>query len=884
MSKSLQARSKNAGAAKKNGNKRTYSGWYCKPAPPNILSMLRFDHLPENLKLPTQSTIEEGYKRSSAAVNHDTGGRQSSGVSKLKTRRKIDVLNDRDSKEDVELRQSASEAKRIANQHEKVSPHLAIVDAIQKERLVVKRDDITRQSRAQGLSNRSAHQGIRSSRFCKVLRILGEIPFEPRVRPQKKLPTPQKRPPIWAETRQELCEALPYYRSFQSGIYMHKKIAFGYLLEAFPAPRDIWAYQGRVIISHGGGQCIKNPNSESQTNIPATLQADQSRNDSRVDTLLLAHEKKIPIILIAGKGYDELPWNLDCAYVVLGWYWISFTWVEAEPCASGIKPPDCRDYFHRYKIRFDWVESQGIPWWINDPITPIPMEPTPRDEERSPLSPLSTYSYAVKEHQIAKDNQDRVPHLSHSPRSTVKDLLNPTVTAPPSPPDSSSSFKHEPCKNTADIQKWDNSMTSSNDSAHQRGNIWPGEIELSTQDPMLSFSDNSLQRPNFHSSFSCSACHRRMFLIYKEGLICLRPDCKAFFMIVTRVGILPIPPGFHLTYEDDFLKPVSTPPQVILPYGVIPLEPAQRVPEADIAEGEVGGRTLWKGWVCRQCGRANCRYRWEVWECKNCGNLLAPIDYHSLVPKKVLPCIDTFLGNSKIHPSSGITSTIKWIAEIGCVCMVYDLPSAGKVYHLLQPHSPTCDGLLEDYQKAAIEGGWFQRRPLKATTVKGQFLAQHFAVNFGAAYKYQVDTLSFPFEKAPKCVLISLAMITHHVKLIFGEEIKFNEILNVMYREGQKMSWHDDGEKGLGPIVSSLSLGNQAIMSFRPKIQRIQLNKSFYTGSINENKNTPPISLSFTLSHGDIMIMQGRDIQKKYDHKVVPTGFRIASTARVIGV
>lgn len=31
---------------------------------------------------------------------------------------------------------------------------------------------------------------------------------------------------------------------------------------------------------------------------------------------------------------------------------------------------------------------------------------------------------------------------------------------------------------------------------------------------------------------------------------------------------------------------------------------------------------------------------------------------------------------------------------------------------------------------------------------------------------------------------------------VLKAETRFNEILSVMYREGQKMSWHDDGEPG----------------------------------------------------------------------------------------
>lgn len=33
----------------------------------------------------------------------------------------------------------------------------------------------------------------------------------------------------------------------------------------------------------------------------------------------------------------------------------------------------------------------------------------------------------------------------------------------------------------------------------------------------------------------------------------------------------------------------------------------------------------------------------------------------------------------------------------------------------------------------------------------------------------------------------------------------------------------------------------------------------------------------------DIVMMQGRNMQKKYVHRVIPSGFRVAATAREIG-
>lgn len=123
-----------------------------------------------------------------------------------------------------------------------------------------------------------------------------------RIRPRLKA-----RPPVWAYSRQEICEVssrpyrakepqkrklivlsrfcqtLPWWRAFQSGVspsccllryqshtpnsvtdavspatsflpsqlYMRKKTGLGYLLDSYPAPRDTWAHNGRVVVSHG---------------------------------------------------------------------------------------------------------------------------------------------------------------------------------------------------------------------------------------------------------------------------------------------------------------------------------------------------------------------------------------------------------------------------------------------------------------------------------------------------------------------------------------------------------------------------------------------------------------------------------------------------------
>lgn len=47
-----------------------------------------------------------------------------------------------------------------------------------------------------------------------------------------------------------------------------------------------------------------------------------------------------------------------------GRYWVSAAWYESEPCAREVEPHPDRPWFRRLKVRFDWVDSQGEPWWL----------------------------------------------------------------------------------------------------------------------------------------------------------------------------------------------------------------------------------------------------------------------------------------------------------------------------------------------------------------------------------------------------------------------------------------------------------------------------------------------------------------------------------------
>jgi alkylated DNA repair dioxygenase AlkB len=175
----------------------------------------------------------------------------------------------------------------------------------------------------------------------------------------------------------------------------------------------------------------------------------------------------------------------------------------------------------------------------------------------------------------------------------------------------------------------------------------------------------------------------------------------------------------------------------------------------------------------------------------------------------------------------------------------------------------------------------------------------------------------------------------------------FNEELIFGYMDGQKIKYHDDGEMGLGPRIATLSLGGGATMLLRVKAKYYSqmsntgvftyeeplplpiLESSGYHSGFRGRKTLKPVRdthegrhtaweelkalkeagdgagfrkrskevskelelkrtpgeaiLSFHLTHGDIVLMVGEDIQKFLEHQVEPTAsLRFALTCRTV--
>ena len=300
-------------------------------------------------------------------------------------------------------------------------------------------------------------------------------------------------------------------------------------------------------------------------------------------------------------------------FLLISRYWISTTWVEAEPAARGVKPPANRSYFHRYKLRFDWVESQGEPWW-SDPLPRTEVDSNPSEV----TSPTTSAPYAERD-------QHR-PSPEKTLKASKSIVRGPSgLFTPPRSPLELAALETGSVRDgfgSSNLPGMDSAAKEEAVSGRLRfrgsgyNRRLPGEFKLGTPASTARQTFVAVGPP----MSTCESCQSAWPRIYREGYICFSPSCERFWMLRLTIGLLPIPPGFSLTYNDDFLLPMTTPNDMGgMPYNVAPDKPRQDNQLSRVGwKGEPWSlhhdpRVTFAGWVCDQCGRANSRYRWEVW-------------------------------------------------------------------------------------------------------------------------------------------------------------------------------------------------------------------------------------------------------------------------------
>ncbi|GAA6009465.1 hypothetical protein JCM11491_003567 [Sporobolomyces phaffii] len=652
------------------------------------------------------------------------------------------------------------------------------------------------------------------------------------------------RPPVWAVGRQELCESLEYFKAYQGGHYDRQERCFGYLLDGFPSANDRCDQKGKVIISHGGG-------SAHSTAAGFVLHSDQERSNIRMRALQNCLDSKVPVILLAGNQYNFFPklrsmgqgeGRHEVRYAVLGAYFVTHLWAEGEPVSDQTRTePAQEEYFVRFKVRFEWVESQGTPWF---------------------------------EDVIGKASQCDFPIATfHSLSNSLPPLPSPRATSP--------------VKSTC-----------------SSGSPIPSAPATSVAN------DGEENNPNEVTCASCGARHRA---IYEEGITCYNETCHAFFRLPD--GRMPHPA--HLTYNPSMLSlSPDAPLDSLIPQPVSPRTLQSLAHSPSIRDYS---RAAWRGYGCSDCGRLSSRSEWLKLSCSECsaevdaaGTKLTVEEVQAMTRRETRGRRPLTTGEPLLCVSSIIRTPVK--SGPGHAGYTYDLGDGSRVHHFWPA---TADGyaeanrLFREYQGEAA-GRLFKRNPLSMHRVQGSLLCQQFTWNGGKEYLHAIAAETFPFfesdERAPEdaspvsdntaatstessrfaapCAKDACEYLKNIVPSVVSDdtvgETAFNEILSVAYMVGGRMNYHDDGEFGLGPVVASISLGADAVMSFRPK-RKGPKGLGNKTDAPEPAPRGPTVVLKLRLRHGDVMVMEGAEMQKRYEHAVEPDGLRFAATARLIG-
>ncbi|KAI0393406.1 hypothetical protein F5Y17DRAFT_466948 [Xylariaceae sp. FL0594] len=394
---------------------------------------------------------------------------------------------------------------------------------------------------------------------------------------------------------------------------------------------------------------------------------------------------------------------------------------------------------------------------------------------------------------------------------------------------------------------------------------------------------------------SCGTSHKQIF---EEGWCCLEKNCPKFFHFENKSVNID-----DLHYAQDFLNERTrfTGPA-----------PQPLVPSLPKLGDNFGSEANFKdGIICPNCRFASRRIDWDGWRCeKGCGFT------HIITPAEVP--IDTFDNELKSvmktpehqfdTPDARVHHTVSDNLP-GYKVDTFYLPGSpmagddGQIIGSVTVLTPTeetmtrpggVNDLYKEINEAAADGKIkLQRHAARCRGSHLEELTSHFSCNMGADYKFGVVVeTSNGFDSAPDAILKALSRLTWAGKTAIGlvaddvaqnarviddvsmpnEFIEFNEQLILGYFEKSQISFHDDGEKELGPTVATMSLGSPSIMKFRCKSK-----------SGIETANTNRVMLSFVSKPGTIVIMHGTKIHKYYEHAVFAAGIRrYALTCRFI--
>ncbi|POV99951.1 hypothetical protein PSTT_13455 [Puccinia striiformis] len=686
------------------------------------------------------------------------------------------------------------------------------------------------------------------------------------------------RPPLYSQNRQELCEALPYFRSYQGkvvsselflhimktllrkdvaiyigGNYVSKERTMGYLLDGCPSPRDVFEDSGKVIISHAGGGSRMIRAGLGGGPPELTLVKSQKREGYLVQGLINCQLNNLPIVLLvqiahamitlqAGKKFSGMPWiqSYDSVgYAVLGFYLVTHSWPEKEYR---------RDQPHKYCIRFKCKHS---PFHFEEKKLKASVSSGFRRKgsvvDGGHESVVSIYRTTIDEGR-SNSNWARAPRET-SPAMSDRESQSPSDGAEN---DDEEEELDDDELNDDELNEYEDSVTSTSDGQPESDD---GIMDWEATDQIRDDSPDEVNPEDVDSiEYRCDTCEELSLKIYQGPWMCLNEHCDKFFQ---RNGARPT--ANELRYvpwfmsHQDWLELEKRVPSQLKPLTLQKLSDHQ-LEFAAHQESKTG-------FHCNSCGRLSIRVFWRALICSN-EHCQFRVDFAVSSPLNLshLPS-----GYGKRRNTTCDINSLHAIQSFKIprysVRLYRFLHDAGDVIHAIPNDDLSRSGadnlfhqILNDVDPISFKRNKIKshksltagnrtsivrkRNPGRSTRSLSQLLLlREFVVAFN---NYADLGKDLTFELLPE---------------------DFNELLSCFYLAGSGMN-----------CGRSLSLGSAALMSFK-RIPMQPLD--------NDTRPSNPPVLELMVGHGDIVLQSGSKLQDKYLHAVKTDGLRICKLPSV---
>lgn len=165
-------------------------------------------------------------------------------------------------------------------------------------------------------------------------------------------PDPCGKPEVWAPGRQELCETLPYFKSAHSGCYSNGDAVYSFMFDSAGVGREYMDQD--VIIARMGGSMKADPKT-------GVMYQEKHHDiyDKQPQSLLNNITHQNPLVIICGDKNVGAITKMPHRYCVLGWFKPTHVWAEMT---AGKKDP-----IMTIRYRFERLDRSEPSWYAAAP-------------------------------------------------------------------------------------------------------------------------------------------------------------------------------------------------------------------------------------------------------------------------------------------------------------------------------------------------------------------------------------------------------------------------------------------------------------------------------------------------------------------------------------